>query len=199
VSVRPRHQSRSNHNVLRGLHYQIQQPQGKLVRTIAGAIFDVAVDLRTSAPTFGQSVATTSALKTNANSDTPGFAHGFLVLSDLAEVLYKTTDYYAPQHERCISLERPDLAIDWPLSAAPPIVSAKIKPVNRSKQLKSFHDTHPPDWLHRPARSRIATDPHPKRKYCCWTPHIDLAQPNTYPIDRELQPQIIIMQLLIPL
>lgn len=117
--------SRSIYNVLRGLHYQIQQPQGKLVRVIAGAIFDVAVDLRQSSPTFGQSV---SCHLSSENKwqiwIPPGFAHGFLVLSDSAEVIYKTTDYYAPQHERCILWKDPDIAIDWPLSN-PPIVSAK--------------------------------------------------------------------------
>lgn len=118
-------QSRSHHNVLRGLHYQIQQPQGKLVRAIAGAIFDVAVDLRTSAPTFGKSVGYhLSAENKRQLWIPPGFAHGFLVLSDSAEVLYKATDYYAPQHERCLLWNDPDLAIDWPLSA-PPVVSAK--------------------------------------------------------------------------
>ncbi len=117
--------SRSAPNVLRGLRYQIQQPQGKLVRAIAGAIFDVAVDLRKSAPTFGQSLSChLSAENKRQLWIPPGFAHGFLVLWDSAEVLYKTTDYYAPQHERCILWNDPDLAIDWPLSASP-VVSAK--------------------------------------------------------------------------
>ena len=117
--------SRSSQNVLRGLHYQIQQPQGKLVRAIFGAVFDVAVDLRKSSPTFGQWI---SCLLSAENKRQvwipPGFAHGFLVVSEIAEVLYKTTDYYAPQHERCILWNDPDLAIDWPVSA-PPIISAK--------------------------------------------------------------------------
>lgn len=117
--------SRSTHNVLRGLHYQIQQPQGKLVYAIAGAIFDVAVDLRKSASTFGQSVSCfLSAENKRQLWIPPGFAHGFLVLSKAAEVLYKTTDYYAPQHERCILWNDPDLAIDWPL-CAPPVISTK--------------------------------------------------------------------------
>lgn len=117
--------SRSTCNVLRGLHYQIQQPQGKLVRVIVGAIFDVAVDLRTSSPTFSQWV---SCLLCADNKQQlwipPGFAHGFLVLSETAEVLYKTTEYYAPQHERCLLWNDPDLAVDWPLTT-PPVVSAK--------------------------------------------------------------------------
>ena len=118
-------QSHSKQNVLRGLHYQIQQPQGKLVRAIAGDIFDVAVDLRRSAPTFGQWVSChLSAENKRQLWIPPGFAHGFLVLSQTADVLYKATDYYAPQHERCIVWNDPDLAIDWPVSASP-IVSAK--------------------------------------------------------------------------
>ncbi|MBW4576913.1 MAG: dTDP-4-dehydrorhamnose 3,5-epimerase [Aphanothece sp. CMT-3BRIN-NPC111] len=117
--------SRSSQNVLRGLHYQIQQPQGKLVRAIFGAVFDVAVDLRKSSPTFGQWIGCLlSAENKRQVWIPPGFAHGFLVVSEIAEVLYKTTDYYAPQHERCILWNDPDLAIDWPVSA-PPIISAK--------------------------------------------------------------------------
>lgn len=117
--------SRSTQNVLRGLHYQIQQPQGKLVRVVVGTIFDVAVDLRKSSPTFGQ---WTGYLISAENKRQlwipPGFAHGFCVVSEVAEVLYKTTDYYAPAHERCVMWNDPDLAIDWPLEA-PPIVSKK--------------------------------------------------------------------------
>jgi dTDP-4-dehydrorhamnose 3,5-epimerase len=117
--------SRSRQNVLRGLHYQIQQPQGKLVRTIVGTILDVAVDIRKSSPTFGQWV---SCLLSAENKRMlwvpPGFAHGFLVVSEVAEVLYKATDYYAPQHERCILWSDPDLAINWTLTAEP-ILSAK--------------------------------------------------------------------------
>ncbi|WP_205371089.1 dTDP-4-dehydrorhamnose 3,5-epimerase [Thermoleptolyngbya sp. PKUAC-SCTB121] len=117
--------SRSMQNVLRGLHYQIQQPQGKLVRVIQGAIFDVAVDLRRQSPTFAQWVGwEISAENRRQIWVPPGFAHGFVVLSEAAEVLYKTTDYYAPQHERCIRWDDPDLAIAWPLQSSP-ILSAK--------------------------------------------------------------------------
>jgi dTDP-4-dehydrorhamnose 3,5-epimerase len=117
--------SRSTQNVLRGLHYQIQQPQGKLVRVVVGEVFDVAVDLRKSSPTFGHWVGTLlSAENKRQLWVPPGFAHGFCVMSSIAEVLYKTTDYYAPQHERCVVWNDPDLAIAWPL-AGEPVVSAK--------------------------------------------------------------------------
>lgn len=117
--------SRSTKNVLRGLHYQIQQPQGKLVRVVVGSVFDVAVDIRKSSPTFGQWV---SCILSAENKQQlwipPGFAHGFCVVSEVAEVLYKTTDYYAPQHERCILWNDPDLGISWPLTEEP-VVSVK--------------------------------------------------------------------------
>lgn len=117
--------SRSARNVLRGLHYQIQQAQGKLVRVVQGTVYDVAVDLRRSSPTFGQHVGVElSAENKRMFWIPPGFAHGFLVLSESAEFLYKTTDYWAPEFERSLAWNDPALAIDWPLSAAPAL-SAK--------------------------------------------------------------------------
>jgi dTDP-4-dehydrorhamnose 3,5-epimerase len=117
--------SASKQNVLRGLHYQIQQPQGKLIRAIAGTIFDVAVDIRKSSPTFGQWVGCElSDLNKRQLWIPPGFAHGFVVRSETAEVLYKTTDYYAPKYDRCIIWDDLDLAIDWHLTN-PPILSLK--------------------------------------------------------------------------
>lgn len=117
--------SRSLQNVLRGLHYQISQPQGKLVRAIVGTIFDVAVDIRKHSPTFGQWVGChLSAENKHMLWVPPGFAHGFLVVSEAAEVLYKATDYYAPQYERSILWNDPDLAIDWPLMGEA-VLSAK--------------------------------------------------------------------------
>ncbi|MDC8758771.1 dTDP-4-dehydrorhamnose 3,5-epimerase [Janthinobacterium fluminis] len=112
--------SRSARNVLRGLHYQIVQPQGKLVRVTAGAVFDVAVDLRASSATFGRWVGfELSAENRRQMWIPPGFAHGFLVTSDSAEVLYKTTDYWAPEHERAIQWDDAALGIAWPLAGAP--------------------------------------------------------------------------------
>lgn len=117
--------SRSSKNVLRGLHYQIEQAQGKLVRVVSGEIFDVAVDIRKSSPTFGQWVGYLLSAENKQQLWVPaGFAHGFLVVSETAEVLYKATDYYAPQHERSILWNDPDLAIAWPLDSEP-ILSAK--------------------------------------------------------------------------
>ncbi|WP_273027689.1 dTDP-4-dehydrorhamnose 3,5-epimerase [Massilia timonae] len=117
--------SKSAHNVLRGLHYQIRQPQGKLVRVVAGSVFDVAVDLRRSSPTFGQWVGEVLSAENKAQMWVPeGFAHGFVVLSESAEFVYKTTDYYAPEHERCIIWSDMSIAIEWPPSANP-IVSEK--------------------------------------------------------------------------
>lgn len=118
--------SRSAKGVLRGLHYQIEQPQGKLVRVVRGSVFDVAVDLRKSSATFGKWVgAELSEENKRQMWIPPGFAHGFLTLSDSADFLYKTTDYYAPQFERCIAWDDPALAIAWPLSGAQPQVSVK--------------------------------------------------------------------------
>jgi dTDP-4-dehydrorhamnose 3,5-epimerase len=117
--------SRSAKGVLRGLHYQIRQTQGKLVRVIAGAIFDVAVDIRRSSPTFGKSVSVElSAGNKRMVWIPPGFAHGFLTLSDDTEVLYKATDYYAPEHERILLWSDPEIGIKWPLEEAP-LVSDK--------------------------------------------------------------------------
>ncbi len=111
--------SRSARGVLRGLHYQIRQPQGKLVRVTAGEVFDVAVDLRRSSPTFGRWVGEILSAENKCQLWIPeGFAHGFLVLSETAEFLYKTTDYYAPEHERCILWNDPTLAIKWPTDVA---------------------------------------------------------------------------------
>lgn len=120
--------SRSAKGVLRGLHYQIKQPQGKLVRVTAGEVFDVTVDLRKSSPTFGKWIG----MRLSAENKRmvwipPGLGHGFLVLSDTAESVYKTTDYYAPEHERCIIWNDPELVIDWPLQDIQdaPLLSAK--------------------------------------------------------------------------
>jgi len=117
--------SRSVRGTLRGLHYQILQPQGKLVRVMAGEVYDVAVDIRRDSPTFGQWVGEyLSAENKRMFWIPPGFAHGFCVISDIADFLYKCTDYYSPDHERCIYWDDSSLAIDWPLSGEP-IVSEK--------------------------------------------------------------------------
>ena len=117
--------SRSVKGVLRGLHYQVQNAQGKLLRVSVGAVFDVAVDIRRSSPTFGQSVSTVLSAENKKQIWIPaGFAHGFLVLSDVAEVLYKTTDYYAKDHERSIIWNDPQLGISWPFEGRP-ILSPK--------------------------------------------------------------------------
>lgn len=118
--------SRSVQNTLRGLHYQIRQPQGKLVRVTHGEVFDVAVDMRRSSPSFGKCV--TAVLSADNKQQLwipPGFAHGFYVLSESAEFFYKCTDYYAPEHERTLRWDEPKLAIPWPLKGAAPILSAK--------------------------------------------------------------------------
>ncbi len=117
--------SRSTGGVLRGLHYQIRQPQGKLVRVVVGEVFDVAVDIRQGSPSFGQWFGTLLSAENRLQMWVPpGFAHGFCVTSDVAEFLYLTTEYYAPEHERCIRWDDPGLAISWPLPTEP-IVSAK--------------------------------------------------------------------------
>ena len=119
--------SKSAKNVLRGLHYQIQQPQGKLVRVIAGCVFDVAVDVRKSSPTFGQWVGITLSAANNRQLWIPeGFAHGFVVTSESAEFLYKTTDYWAPEFERSILWNDPAIGIQWPIDAEP-LLSGKDK------------------------------------------------------------------------
>jgi dTDP-4-dehydrorhamnose 3,5-epimerase len=117
--------SRSVRGVLRGLHYQIRQPQGKLVRVIAGEVFDVAVDVRRSSPHFGKWAGIHLSAENKRHVWIPeGFAHGFVVLSETAEFLYKTTDYWAPEHERCVRWDDPALGIDWPFEGVPQ-VSAK--------------------------------------------------------------------------
>lgn len=119
-----------NHSIsvkgaIRGLHYQIRQPQGKLVRVVAGKVFDVAVDLRKTSPTFGQWTGAILCAENKLQMWIPaGFAHGFLALSDSAELLYKATDYYAPEHERAIRWDDPVIGIDWPIEA-PPLLSVK--------------------------------------------------------------------------
>ncbi len=118
--------SLSARGVLRGLHYQLPHPQGKLVRVVRGEVFDVAVDLRRRSPTFGRWVGETLSAESKRQVWIPeGFAHGFLVLSPEAEFLYKTTDYWHPEHERCIRWDDPELAIRWPVEGGPPVVSAK--------------------------------------------------------------------------
>jgi dTDP-4-dehydrorhamnose 3,5-epimerase len=120
--------SKSSQAVLRGLHYQIQQAQGKLVRVVEGSIFDVAVDIREGSPTFGKwfGIELTAENKKQVWVP-PDFAHGFLVLSEVAQVLYKSTDYYAPEHERSIKWDDPDLAINWPELPMAPLLSTKDK------------------------------------------------------------------------
>ena len=130
--------SKSTKNVLRGLHYQIKQPQGKLVRVVVGEVFDVAVDLRRESPNFGEWVGIhLSAENKRQFWVPPGFAHGFLVLSAAAEFLYKTTDYYAPEHERSLLWNDRDLGIDWPLEGDP-ILSVKDQSGVRFKDAEVF-------------------------------------------------------------
>jgi dTDP-4-dehydrorhamnose 3,5-epimerase len=133
--------SKSAHGVLRGLHYQIQHPQGKLVRVVQGEVFDVAVDMRKASSTFGQWVGV------HLSSDNhrqlwvpPGFAHGFVVLSESAEFLYKTTDYWFPEHERSLLWNDPAVGIDWPLKGAQPLLSAKDAAAKPLAQAEVFED-----------------------------------------------------------
>jgi dTDP-4-dehydrorhamnose 3,5-epimerase len=131
--------SKSARNVLRGLHYQIRQPQGKLVRVIAGEVLDIAVDIRKSSPNFGNWVSVKLSAENKKMLWIPkGFAHGFVVLSDSAEFLYKTTDYWAPEHERSIVWNDPDLAIDWQLGGATPLLSAKDQAGKFLREAETF-------------------------------------------------------------
>ena len=130
--------SRSVKNTLRGLHYQIQQPQGKLVRVVAGEVFDVIVDIRRRSPTFGQWVGERLSAENKKMLWIPaGLAHGFSVLSENAEFLYKTTDYWAPQHERTLLWNDPDLGVAWPLKGEP-ILAAKDKAGKRLSEAEVF-------------------------------------------------------------
>ena len=130
--------SRSAKNVLRGLHYQIQQPQGKLVRVVQGTVFDVAVDIRRSSPTFGQYVGVELSADNKRLLWVPeGFAHGFVVLSDTAEFLYKTTDYWAPEFERSIAWNDPAIGIQWPIQGEPAL-SAKDQEAKSLTQAEHF-------------------------------------------------------------
>ena len=132
--------SRSGKGVLRGLHYQIRQPQGKLVRVVQGEVFDVAVNLMRGHPDFGRWVGTLiSAQNKRQLWIPPGFAHGFLVLSETADFLYKTSDYYAPEYERSLLWNDPDLAIEWPI-AFEPLVSAKDASAKRLREAEVFED-----------------------------------------------------------
>jgi dTDP-4-dehydrorhamnose 3,5-epimerase len=131
--------SRSVKGVLRGLHYQIQQAQGKLVRVVVGEVFDVAVDIRKNSPSFGEWVGCILSEKNKRQFWVPpGFAHGFLVTSDTADFLYKTTDYYAPQYERSILWNDPDIGIDWPLDGITPVLSKKDEAANPFKTAEIF-------------------------------------------------------------
>ncbi len=131
--------SKSGQGVLRGLHYQIQNPQGKLVRVVSGEVFDVAVDLRRASPTFGRWVGQTLSDENKAQLWVPaGFAHGFVVLSETAEFLYKTTDYYAPEHEQCIAWDDVDIGVQWPALLNAPKLSAKDLAGTRFRDAKVY-------------------------------------------------------------
>ena len=132
--------SRSAKNVLRGLHYQIRQPQAKLVRVVAGEIFDVVLDIRRHSSTFGRWAGQTLSADNKKQLWVPeGFAHGFLVMSSHAEVQYKTTDYWAPEHERCIAWNDPAIGIEWPLAGEIPVLSDK----DRDGRLLASAETFP--------------------------------------------------------
>ncbi|MDO9405036.1 MAG: dTDP-4-dehydrorhamnose 3,5-epimerase [Polaromonas sp.] len=129
--------SRSGRGVLRGLHYQVEQPQGKLVRVVRGSVFDVAVDIRRDSPTFGQWVGVELSEENQKQMWVPpGLAHGFLVTSESADFLYKTTDYYAPAHERCILWNDPAIGIDWPLDGAPKLSAKDVLGVPLAEAVK---------------------------------------------------------------
>ncbi|HVI74573.1 MAG TPA: dTDP-4-dehydrorhamnose 3,5-epimerase [Anaeromyxobacteraceae bacterium] len=131
--------SLSAKGVLRGLHYQLPHPQGKLVRVVRGDVFDVAVDLRRASPTFGKWVGETLSAENKRQLWIPeGFAHGFVVVSEAAEFLYKTTDYWYPEAERCIRWDDPDLAIAWPVTGGAPTVSAKDATGKRFREAEVF-------------------------------------------------------------
>ena len=131
--------SRSVKGVLRGLHYQVQQPQGKLVRAVRGSVFDVAVDIRRSSPTFAKWVGVELTEENHKQLWVPaGFAHAFLVLSESADFLYKTTEYYAPAHERCIAWNDADVGIEWPKIGVAPLLSAKDQAGVSLKQAEIF-------------------------------------------------------------
>jgi dTDP-4-dehydrorhamnose 3,5-epimerase len=142
TGLRPRfvqdNQSRSLCGVIRGLHYQIAQPQDKLIRATEGEVFDVAVDLRRGSPSFGKWTGIVLSAENKKQLWIPkGFAHGFLALSVAAEVQYKVTDFYAPAHERCLLWNDPDVAIDWPIDR-PPVLSAKDRVGSRLKETEVF-------------------------------------------------------------
>ena len=135
--------SRSLKGVLRGLHYQVQQPQGKLVRVVRGAVFDVAVDIRQGSATFGEWVGVELSEENHKQLWVPaGFAHGFLVMSESADFLYKTTDYYAPQHERCIAWNDSSIGIDWP-AGIQPLLSVKDTSGKRLEEADTIPPQHP--------------------------------------------------------
>ena len=131
--------SGSGHNTIRGLHYQVDRPQGKLVRVVAGEIFDVAVDLRRSSPTFGKWIgAALSAANRLQVYVPPGFAHGFCVTSEHAEVVYKCTDLYFPEHEHTLRWDDPEIGIAWPLGAEPPLVSPRDAAGRSFREIPTF-------------------------------------------------------------